>query len=65
MKGWSYQCLYEWKEYLMLGVPGFIGFMIDLSFFEIGTFSAGIYHAILNSIKISQRLVFIIYFKVT
>ena len=25
----------------MLGIPGFIGFMFDLSFFEIGTFASG------------------------
>ena len=52
--GWSYDCLYDWKEYLMLGIPGFIGFMLDLLFFEIGTFTSGIYFQSINSFAIRK-----------
>jgi hypothetical protein len=40
-KGWSYECLFDWNEYLKLGIPGCIAFLIDLSYFEVGTFAAG------------------------
>lgn len=40
--GWSYECLFEWNEYLKLGVPGCIAFLVDLSYFEVGTFAAGL-----------------------
>lgn len=58
--GWSLECLYDWKEYLVLGIPGFVGFMIDLSFFEIGTFAAGNLGKIeLGVMAISQEVLFV------
>lgn len=51
--------MFEWSEYLKLGVPGCIAFLIDLSYFEVGTFAAGIILLIRTFNRLVQIKVFI------
>jgi hypothetical protein len=41
-KGWSIECLYDWKVYLKLAIPAVICLMIEWSNFEIGSFASGL-----------------------
>jgi hypothetical protein len=46
--GWSYECLFDWKVYLKLGITGF-GFVIfEYMNFEVATFLSGAFHKILS-----------------
>ena len=40
--GWSTECLYDWRIYLKLAIPGFMLILIEWSSFEIATFASGI-----------------------
>jgi MATE family multidrug resistance protein len=50
--GWSTDCLYEWRIYLKLAVPGLFGLLIEWSNFEIGTLLAGNSNQQIQSISI-------------
>ncbi len=36
--GWSFECLYEWRMYLRLGVPAVMALLIEYTNFEMGTY---------------------------
>ncbi|CAF1101169.1 unnamed protein product [Brachionus calyciflorus] len=38
--GWSFECLYEWKLYLQLAIPGLFSMLVEYSSFEIASISA-------------------------
>ena len=41
MKGWSWESLEEWGQFLKLGIPGTIMLCLDWVSFEISTFVLG------------------------
>ncbi len=58
----SFECLYGWKSYLKLAVPGMIAMLIEWSNYEIGTFAAaGLDKNDLAVIAIAQQVMFIGY----
>ena len=40
-KAWSFECLYDWKMYLRLAIPGLIALLIEWSNIEIGGLASG------------------------
>jgi multidrug resistance protein, MATE family len=39
--GWSFECLFEWKLYLRLALPGFFLVLLEWLNYEIATFLSG------------------------
>ena len=42
-KGWSVECLYNWKLYLKLGIAGLGMVLFEWACFEIAVMSSGIF----------------------
>lgn len=40
-KGWSIECLYDWKVYLKLAIPSLFSILIEYTYLEIGIIAAG------------------------
>ncbi|CAF1007163.1 unnamed protein product [Brachionus calyciflorus] len=60
--GWSIECLYEWKLYLKLAIPGLFSILIEWSNFEIGSFAASSLPKIeLAIMAIAQQVLFIFF----
>jgi len=57
--GWSTDCLYEWRIYLKLAVPGLVGLVIEWSNFEIGTLLSGIFN---NNFSNSHSTINLLYY---
>jgi hypothetical protein len=59
-QAWSYECLYDWKMYLKLAIPGLFALLIEWTNFEIGTFaSASLDEDQLALMSIAQQVLFI------
>jgi MATE family multidrug resistance protein len=57
-KGWSSECLYDWKMYLKLAIPGLLTLLIEWSSFQMGIFaSASIDNDQLALMTIGQQVV--------
>ncbi len=54
--GWSTDCLYEWRIYLKLAIPGLFGLVIEWSNFEIGTLLSGILNYSLSKMHLTSNL---------
>lgn len=38
LKGWTVECLKDWKSYLKLAIPGYLMLLLEIMSFEIGVF---------------------------
>jgi len=60
--GWSFECLYDWQEYLKLAMPGVCLILIEWSSFEIATFASGLLGTIeIDVMSISQQVLYIFF----
>eukprot|EP00118_Oscarella_pearsei_P010629 m.66288 g.66288 ORF g.66288 m.66288 type:complete len:219 (+) comp35378_c0_seq2:214-870(+) len=61
-RGWSWECIYDWKPYIMLAIPGVLTVCMEWWSYEIGTLVAGSVDKLESaSIIISLNLVSICY----